>query len=92
VPGLCELLDWTCGCVCLEQEPVFVSSGVDLLCSAAIGSGESFPWSACVCLPVWFRALIWNCLLWHTVVHSSPATAAEECSDMLRKRWHVVIY
>jgi hypothetical protein len=37
-----------------------VSFGVDLLCGAAVGSGDGFAWIACVCLPVWFRALIWN--------------------------------
>jgi hypothetical protein len=63
VPGLRGLLDWTCGCVCHDQERILVSFGVDLLCGAAVGAGDSFPWSACVHLPVWFHALIWNCLL-----------------------------
>jgi hypothetical protein len=28
------------------------SFGVVLLCGAAVGSCDSFPWSECVCLPV----------------------------------------
>jgi hypothetical protein len=54
------------GRVCHEQEPILVAFGVDLRCNAADSSGDSLPWSACVCLPVWFcefRALIWNCFL-----------------------------
>jgi hypothetical protein len=42
------LLEWTGGCVCHEQERSLVSFGVDLLCGAAVGSVDSFPWSACV--------------------------------------------
>jgi hypothetical protein len=63
VPGLRGLLDWTCGCVCHEQERILVSFGVDLLCSAAVGPVDNFPYCACVCLLIWFRVLIWYCLL-----------------------------
>jgi hypothetical protein len=54
VPGLRGLLNWTCGRVCHEQERVLVPFSDNLLCGAAVGSGFSFPLSACVCLLVWF--------------------------------------
>jgi hypothetical protein len=42
----------------------------------AIALGDSFPWSACVRLPVWFRALVWNCLLPHRFLIDLDAHAA----------------
>jgi hypothetical protein len=39
-------------CVCYVKEWILVPFDVDLLCGAAIDLGGSFPWSACVCLPV----------------------------------------
>jgi hypothetical protein len=44
-PGL---LEWTCGGVFHEKGWVWESFGAGLLCGAAVASGDSFPWSACV--------------------------------------------
>jgi hypothetical protein len=33
------------------------------LCCAVVGSSDSFLGCACMCLLVWFCALVWNCLL-----------------------------
>jgi hypothetical protein len=73
--GLCTSV-WGCGDIyiyiyrpnhavvsAVSKSGSLVSFGVDLLCGAVDGSGDRFPWSACVCLLVWF----WTCFLQYSL-------------------------
>jgi hypothetical protein len=77
MPVLCGLLGWTSGRVCHEHKRIIGLSDVALLCGVAVGLGDSYPGSACVGLPVWFRALVRNCRLQHSC-HACAAVASEK--------------